>query len=99
MSVVVEFCPTQLGRHTKKAAGALLLFAACVMVAHCGAGCQEAASSLNDPAHNYATEIIACAATAGYPGAYDSNADMRCRNGVNCKYELPSCIVVVDAGR
>jgi len=53
---------------------------------HCNQGCKPAQDSLDDPAHNYATEIIACAATAGYPGAYDRDADMRCRGQVDAKY-------------
>lgn len=77
----------------------LAVFVGLCGVAHCGTGCQDAKDSLSDPAHNYATEIIACAATAGYPGAYDRSADMRCRNDVNCRYGLPSCIGGADAGR
>lgn len=53
---------------------------------HCNQGCKPAQDSLDDPAHNYATEIIACAATAGYPGAYSYDSDMRCRDDVDRRY-------------
>jgi len=66
--------------------GICLVFVAIAGVAHCGTGCQDARDSLSDPAHNYATEIIACAATAGYPSVYDRDADMRCRGKVDAKY-------------
>jgi len=54
---------------------------------------------MSPEADAYTTAIIACAATAGYPGAYDYDSDMRCRNGVNCQFKLPSCIGGQDAGR
>lgn len=41
--------------------------------------------------HNYTTEIVACAAMAGYPGDYDREADLRCRATVDCKYKLGPC--------
>jgi hypothetical protein len=69
------------------------LFAA---TSQCGAGCKPVQDSLTDPAHNYTTEIVACAATAGYPGAYDRAADMRCRDGVNRRYNLAGS---ADGGR
>lgn len=62
------------------------VFGALSMAAHCGTGCTPVRDSLNDPAHNYATEIIACAATAGYPSVYDRDSDMRCRGKVDAKY-------------
>jgi hypothetical protein len=61
-------------------------------VAHCNQGC-----ALLEPKnettleHNYTTDIIACAALAGYPGLYDHEADMRCRDEVNCKYGVGPC--------
>lgn len=67
-------------------AAILLMFAGLASLAHCNQGCQVAKDSMNDPAHNYATEIIACAATAGYPSVYDRDSDMRCRGKVDQKY-------------
>lgn len=61
--------------------------------AHCSSGCAEFGKP-QDPTEaerNYTTEIIACAATAGYPGAYDHTADLRCRKGVDCRYGLGPC--------
>lgn len=58
-------------------------------VGHCTAGCDSIdpiKDTLSDPAHNYATEIIGCAATAGLPGAYDYAEDMRCRDRVDQRY-------------
>lgn len=66
----------------------LAVFVGVCALAHCNQGCDEAKAVVGDPAHDYATEIIACAATAGYPGAYDREADMRCRDDVNSRYEL-----------
>lgn len=84
--VIVEFSPKQLVSHMKKAAAAVLVFAGLTMAAHCGTGCLPASSpSVED---DYTTAIIACAATAGYPGAYDHAADMRCRADVDCKFGL-----------
>ncbi len=56
-------------------------------VAHCGAGCMP----VNSPEYDYETEIIACAQTSGYPGAYDREADMRCRAAVDCRYGVGPC--------
>ncbi len=60
---------------------AVVVFAGLCGVAHCGSGCMPA----NSP-DSYETAIIACAATAGYPGAYDHEADMRCRDEVNERF-------------
>lgn len=61
-------------------------------VAHCNTGCAPPAST---PAQvlerNYTTDIIACAATAGFPGAYDEASDLRCRAKVNCTYGVGPC--------
>ncbi len=70
----------------------LLCALACVALA----ACPQASSPEADA---YATAIIACAATSGYPGDYDRDADMRCRNEVNCRFMLPSCVGGPDAGR
>lgn len=64
-----------------------LLLCVTIVVA---SGCKPVGSP--SAADEYTTRIIACAATAGYPGDYDEQADMRCRNGVNCEFHLPSCI-------
>lgn len=64
----------------------MAVFVGLSSLAHCSSGCQEAKDSLDDPAHNYATEIVACAATAGYPSVYDRDSDMRCRGKVDQKY-------------
>lgn len=58
--------------------------------ANCNEGCKPA-QDVTEAERNYTTEIIACAATAGYPGAYDHAADMRCRAGVDCRYGLGPC--------
>lgn len=89
-SVTFQFCPKQLARDTKRAFLALVAFAGIVMVSHCGSGCKPAQAP-TDLEQAYTTEIIACAATAGYPGAYDERADMRCRAEVNCRYGLGPC--------
>lgn len=68
-------------------------------MAHCGAGCAEFNGATATPAELYKTEIIACAQTSGYPGAYDHDADMRCRNEVNCRWGLPSCSRAPNAVR
>ncbi len=68
----------------------MMVFVALCGVAHCGTGCKGVSSP--SAADDYTTRIIACAATAGYPGAYDHAADLRCRNGVNCEFGLPSCV-------
>ena len=39
----------------------------------------------------YVTDVIACAKTAGYPGAYDEASDLRCRAKVDCKYGGGPC--------
>jgi hypothetical protein len=41
--------------------------------------------------HSYTTEVVACAAMAGYPGAYDRSADLACRAAVDCRYKLGPC--------
>lgn len=52
-------------------------------------GCKPASDVTQED--KYTTEIIACAATAGFPGAYDHAADMRCRHTVDCKYGVGPC--------
>ena len=64
----------------------VMFFVAVTSVAHCGVGCTPVKDSLGDPAHNYATEIIACAATAGYPSSYSYDSDMLCRDKVDRRY-------------
>ncbi len=90
-TMTFEFSYDGLARCVRRAALGMALFVGVVVsVAHCGLGCMPA----NDPTQaerNYTTEIIACAATAGYPGAYDHESDMRCRAGVDCKYGLGPC--------
>lgn len=87
-SITFEFCPKQLWVDAKRAAIAVLVFASVVGVAHCGSGCMPAESPTETA---YTNEIVACAATAGYPGAYDHEADMRCRAAVDCKYLVGPC--------
>lgn len=61
-------------------------------VAHCSTGCAlPAATPEQVLERNYTTDIIACAATAGFPGAYDEASDMRCRAKVNCQYGVGPC--------
>ncbi len=90
MTATFEFSPAQFVRDAKRAAMAVLAFAAIVGVAHCGTGCKPAQAP-NDLEQAYTTEIVACAATAGYPGAYDREADLRCRAEVDCRYKLGPC--------
>lgn len=95
--VVVEFSPTQLMANAKKAVLALAMFAGITVMAHCGKGCMPAQAP-TDLEQSYTTEIVACAATAGYPGDYDRAADMRCRHEVDCRYGLGG-VDCPDAGR
>ncbi len=89
-SVCINFSTQTLVRDLKRAAAAVGLFAAIVAVAHCGTGCKPALEpTLSEQA--YTADIIACAALAGYPGAYDHEADMRCRATVDCKYGIGPC--------
>lgn len=61
-------------------------------VAHCSTGCaQDPVTPEQVLERNYTTDIIACAATAGFPGAYDEQSDMACRAKVNCKYGVGPC--------
>ncbi len=90
-TMTFEFSTDGLVRSAKRAAIGLVLFAGtCVSLAHCGLGCMPAQEP-TQAERNYTTEIIACAATAGYPGAYDHESDMRCRAKVDCKYGLGPC--------
>lgn len=59
--------------------------------ATCGQGCAPSIPQPTEAERSYTTEIIACAATAGYPGAYDHESDMRCRAHVDCKYGVGPC--------
>ena len=63
----------------------LAVFVGLCGVAHCSSGCQESQTP-TESERNYTTRIIACAATAGYPGHYDEAADMRCRRQVDSEY-------------
>ena len=86
----VSFSSERLVRDCKRALAGLVMFAGLSMLAHCGSGCNaiQAPTTLEQ---SYTTEIVACAATAGYPGAYDEQADRRCRADVNCRYGLGAC--------
>ena len=90
MTATFEFSPEGFLRDMKRALYGLLAFAAIVGVAHCGSGCKPAQAP-NDLEQAYTAEIVACAATAGYPGAYDRDADLRCRAEVDCRYKLGPC--------
>ncbi len=89
-TIVFHYCHADLVRVVRRAAVSLALFIGVCMVAHCGTGCKpvQSPSTLEQ---SYTAEIIACAATAGYPGVYDHQADMRCRAAVDCKYGLGPC--------
>ncbi len=89
-TITFEFCHEKMVRDLRRAALGLAMFVGITMLAHCGTGCRPATAP--SAADDYETRIIACAATSGYPGAYDYAADMRCRNGVNCEFGLPSCV-------
>ena len=89
-TIAIQYSHDDLVRCLRRAALGLAMFVGITMLAHCGTGCQGVKSPT--AADDYTTRIIACAATAGYPGAYDHAADMRCRNGVNCEFGLPSCV-------
>lgn len=89
-TVIVEFCPVTLRQHMVKAAMAVALFASAVVLANCWAGCMPA----RDPSaveQEYVNAIVACAATSGYPGAYDPDGDSRCRARVDCQYGVGPC--------
>ncbi len=66
----------------------LLVFSGLTAAAHCNTGCKPA---VVPPVEQYENAIIACAATAGFPGPYDHAADLACRNKVNCRFGLASC--------
>lgn len=88
--VTVSYSHQNLVLCAKRALIGLLMFIGIAGVAHCGVGCEPA----KDPTaleQSYTTAIIACAATAGYPGAYDHAADMRCRAQVDCVYGVAPC--------
>ncbi len=87
-TVIVEFCPATLKNNMLKAISAIMLFAALVMVAHCGTGCLPA---LSPEGTNYEADIIGCASDAGYPGAYDPKADRDCRARVDCAWHVGPC--------
>lgn len=87
----IQYSHEALVRDAKRALVALAMFIGVVSVAHCGSGCRPAQAP-TDLERNYTTEIVACAATAGYPGVYDHAADMRCRAVVDCKYKLGPCL-------
>ncbi len=89
-ALTVEFSNEGLVRDAKKAFLAVLLFAGIVSVAHCGSGCLPANSPTVEE-QSYTTAIIACAATAGYPGSYDRQADLRCRAEVDCDFGVAPC--------
>ena len=74
----------------KATAAALLVLFGVTAVGHCGTGCLPSQGPTSAE-QSYTTEIIACAATAGYPGAYDRASDMACRHKVDCKYGLGAC--------
>jgi hypothetical protein len=69
----------------------LAVFIGLCGVAHCGTGCALfEGQGPKTTEQLYTTAIVACAATAGYPGAYDREADFRCRAKVDCEFKLPS---------
>lgn len=86
-TVCVDFCPNRLVRDAKRAIIGLLMFTGVVALAHCGTGCKPVQVPTTTE-QAYTAEIVACAATAGYPGAYDEDADKRCRAEVNKRYGL-----------
>jgi len=69
----------------KATAAALLVLFGVTAVGHCGSGCLPAQGPTSAE-QSYTTEIIACAATAGYPGNYSYESDMRCRDEVDRRY-------------
>lgn len=89
-TVSIQYSHDGLLRAARRAVAGLAVFIGACMVAHCGSGCMPAQGP-HSMEQAYTAEIVACAATAGYPGAYDHEADMRCRRGVDCKYGLGPC--------
>lgn len=85
--MTIQFSTSALKRDLRKAVMGVALFAGIASVAH---GCKPAQEP-TQLEQNYTNDIIACAATAGYPGAYDHASDMRCRDQVNCKYGVGPC--------
>ena len=72
----------------------LVAVATVFAIGSCNAGCaefREPRTPEEDLERNYTAEVVACAAMAGYPGAYDRGADMRCRSEVDCRYGLGPC--------
>ena len=93
-TIAFHYSHENMALTAKRALIGLSIFIGACMVAHCGTGCQPA----QDPTaleQGYTAEIVACAATAGLPGPYDHDADMKCRAKVDCKYKLGAC---ADAG-
>ncbi len=89
-TVVIEYSHENLVRDLRRAAMGLAMFMGITMLAHCGTGCLPA-SEPQTAREEYENAIIACAATAGYPGAYDHESDMLCRAGVDCRFGLGPC--------
>lgn len=87
----IHFTPRQLLNSCRDMLVCLGIIAGLAAVANCESGCAAFGQGPTTTEQSYTTEIVACAATAGYPGAYDRASDMRCRDQVNCRYGLPSC--------
>ena len=84
--------PMEMAKSCRDMLVAVAVFCGLVLVANCGSGCAlfEGPHGPKTIEQLYTTAIVACAATAGYPGAYDRESDMRCRRKVDCDFELPS---------
>lgn len=89
-TVTVDFDHSRLIRDAKRALLGLALFVGAVGVAHCGTGCLPAQAPTVEE-QGYTADIVACAYFAGYPGPYDHQADMECRDKVNCRYHVGPC--------
>lgn len=90
-TIAIEYSHDGLVKCMRRAAAGLAMFVGITLLAHCGTGCRPVNPPILSDADRYQNAIIECAATAGWPGAYDHAADMKCRNEVNCAYQLPSC--------
>jgi hypothetical protein len=88
-TIAVEFSHENLVRDLKRAAIGLAMFCGITMLAHCGTGCLPAIQPTVD--QDYTSEIVSCAAMAGYPGQYDKAEDLKCRAAVDCKYKVGPC--------
>ena len=84
--MTVKFCPYSFLRTLKLSSYGILLFSLVCLAMSC-----LPVRSPSDVEQSYTNAIVACAAWAGYPGAYDPVADAKCRAEVDCQYAVGPC--------